>query len=259
MSSSVKSRGFTPRAGKRRIIAADAFHEAAGRWCSMNSTGRAADPRPVMVTEAEIVAFGEPDDIPQWFHTDPVRAAEGRWGGLIASGWHTCAIGMRLVVDGVLRGSQLFGSPGLDHVKWLAPVRPGDALTMHADVLDARMLRAQCCVGHPALAVAYREPGRRRRARSGCDEPVRPCAAPRRALAPNGCRHAMNDVRNSELDVWPRGAGTSGFRSRPTPARRCTGASSSASSTTATGATSASRPRSRTPATSSAPSSASAR
>ena len=92
---------------------------------------------PVTVTEAEIVAFANAYD-PQWFHTDPVRAAEGRWGGLIASGWHTCAIAMRLVVDGVLRGSESFGSPGLEYVKWLAPVRPGDALTMHADVLDAR-------------------------------------------------------------------------------------------------------------------------
>ena len=92
---------------------------------------------PARVTEAEIVAFANAYD-PQWFHTDAVRAAEGRWGGLIASGWHTCAIGMRLVVDNVLRGSESFGSPGLEYVKWLAPVRPGDALTMHAEVLDVR-------------------------------------------------------------------------------------------------------------------------
>ena len=102
---------------------------------------------PVTVTEAEIVAFANAYD-PQWFHTDPVRAAEGRWGGLIASGWHTCAIAMRLVVDGVLRGSESFGSPGLEYVKWLAPVRPGDALTMHAEVLDAR-----CSERNPALGI----------------------------------------------------------------------------------------------------------
>ena len=92
---------------------------------------------PASVTEAEIVAFATAYD-PQWFHMDAARAAEGRWRGLIASGWHTCAIGMRLVVDNVLRGSESFGSPGLEYVKWLAPVRPGDALTMHADVLDVR-------------------------------------------------------------------------------------------------------------------------
>ena len=92
---------------------------------------------PASVTEAEIIAFANAYD-PQWFHTDATRAANGRWRGLIASGWHTCAIGMRLVVDNVLRGSESFGSPGLEYVKWLAPVRPGDALTMHADVLDVR-------------------------------------------------------------------------------------------------------------------------
>ena len=92
---------------------------------------------PASVTEAEIIAFANAYD-PQWFHTDAARAANGRWRGLIASGWHTCAIGMRLVVDNVLRGSESFGSPGLEYVKWLAPVRPGDALTMHADVLDVR-------------------------------------------------------------------------------------------------------------------------
>jgi len=92
---------------------------------------------PAIVTEAEIVAFATAYD-PQWFHTDAARAVEGRWRGLIASGWHTCAIGMRLVVDNVLRGSESYGSPGLEYVKWLAPVRPGDALMMHADVLDVR-------------------------------------------------------------------------------------------------------------------------
>jgi len=101
---------------------------------------------PVTVTEAEIVAFANAYD-PQWFHMDPVRAAEGRWGGLIASGWHTCAIAMRLVVDGVLRDSESFGSPGLEYVKWLAPVRPGDALTMHADVLDARHSERNAALG----------------------------------------------------------------------------------------------------------------
>ena len=101
---------------------------------------------PATVTEAEIVTFASAYD-PQWFHTDPARAAEGRWGGLIASGWHTCAIGMRLVVDGVLRGSESFGSPGLEYVKWLAPVRPGDALTMHAHVLEVRRSERNASLG----------------------------------------------------------------------------------------------------------------
>jgi acyl dehydratase len=91
----------------------------------------------VTVTEAEILAFANAYD-PQWFHADVDRARAGRWNGLIASGWHTCAVAMRLVVDGALRGSESFGSPGLEYLKWLTPVRPGDALTVHAEVLDAR-------------------------------------------------------------------------------------------------------------------------
>jgi acyl dehydratase len=66
------------------------------------------------------------------------RASDGRWGGLIASGWQTCGVAMRLVVDHVLSGSESFGSPGLEYLKWPAPVRAGDALTLRAEVLDAR-------------------------------------------------------------------------------------------------------------------------
>ena len=102
---------------------------------------------PATVSEADIVAFSRAYD-PQWFHTDRQRAVAGRWNGLIASGWHTCCIAMRLAVNGALKGSETFGSPGLEYLKWLAPVRPGDALTLHADVLDAR--RAE---GKPRLGV----------------------------------------------------------------------------------------------------------
>ena len=92
---------------------------------------------PVRLTEDEILAFAREYD-PQWFHTDPVRAKAGRWDGLIASGWQTGAIAMRLVVENVLAGSETFGSPGLEYLKWLAPVRLNDALTLRIEVLDAR-------------------------------------------------------------------------------------------------------------------------
>ena len=92
---------------------------------------------PATISEAEILAFASSYD-PQLFHADVERARAGRWKGLSASGWHTCSIAMRLVVDGALRGSESFGSPGLEYLKWLAPVRPGDALTVHAEVLDVR-------------------------------------------------------------------------------------------------------------------------
>lgn len=97
---------------------------------------------PLQVTEAEILEFARKFD-PQWFHTDVQRAAEGRWGGLIASGWHTCALAMRMAVDAILHDSESFGSPGLGEVSWRVPVRPGDTLTLHARVQGAHVpLRA---------------------------------------------------------------------------------------------------------------------
>lgn len=101
---------------------------------------------PASVSEAEIVAFAREYD-PQWFHTDTERAKNGRWNGLIASGWQTCGIAMRLVVEGALRGSESFGSPGLDYLKWLAPVRPGDAICVVCDVMEARRSERQPTLG----------------------------------------------------------------------------------------------------------------
>jgi len=101
---------------------------------------------PAAITEAEILAFARDYD-PQWFHVDAQRAREGRWKGLIASGWQTCGIAMRLAVDGILAGSETFGSPGLEYLTWLAPVRPGDALTLHAEVLEARRSARQPTLG----------------------------------------------------------------------------------------------------------------
>jgi acyl dehydratase len=101
---------------------------------------------PATLTEDEVVAFARAYD-PQWFHVDPARAASGRWQGLIASGWQTCGVAMRLAVDHFLAGSESFGSPGLEYLKWLQPVRPGDALTLHVDVLDARHSERQPALG----------------------------------------------------------------------------------------------------------------
>jgi acyl dehydratase len=82
------------------------------------------------VDEAEIVAFARAYD-PQPFHVDPAAAAHSIYGGVIASGWHTCSMMMRMVVDGLLNQSSGMGSPGLDGVRWLAPVRAGDTLNVH--------------------------------------------------------------------------------------------------------------------------------
>ena len=90
---------------------------------------------PATVDEVGILAFAREYD-PQWFHVDPSRARQGVWNGLIASGWQTCGIIMRLMCDGYLLESACMGSPGLDEVKWLKPVRPGDALRLRATALE---------------------------------------------------------------------------------------------------------------------------
>ena len=88
------------------------------------------------VTESEIVAFAREWD-PQPFHTDPEAAKESVFGGLIASGWQTGAMWMRMYVDTML-GSAARGSPGIEELRWLAPVRPGDTLSGRLTVLEAR-------------------------------------------------------------------------------------------------------------------------
>jgi acyl dehydratase len=100
-------------------------------------TGQQIEAGPYLVSQDEIIEFAEQYD-PQWFHTDPAGAAEGSFEGLIASGWHSCGIAMRLAVDKVLQGSESFASPGLRYLKWLAPVRPGDSLWLQLTVLDTR-------------------------------------------------------------------------------------------------------------------------
>jgi len=89
------------------------------------------------VTEADIIAFAREWD-PQPFHTDPEAAAESAFGGLIASGWHTGAMWMRLYVDSLLGGPASQGSPGIEELRWLAPVRPGDTLHGRLTVLETR-------------------------------------------------------------------------------------------------------------------------
>jgi acyl dehydratase len=88
---------------------------------------------PVTITEDDIIRFGRKFD-PQIFHTDPKGASETVFGGLIASGWHTCSLFMRLFVEHYLPVKASLGSPGVDELRWLKPVRPGDALTLRITV-----------------------------------------------------------------------------------------------------------------------------
>ncbi len=100
-------------------------------------TGQVIEAGPFVLTETELLSFANAWD-PQWFHTDADAALTGPFQGLIASGWQTCAIAMRLVVDRALKGSESFASPGLAYVKWPNPVRAGDRLSLRATVIEAR-------------------------------------------------------------------------------------------------------------------------
>ena len=96
----------------------------------------------VPVTEAEIVEFARRFD-PQYIHVDLKRAAQGPFGGLIASGWHTAAMMMRLIVDNFLPKRASLGSPGIDELRWLRPVRPGDVLSVKLSILEATRSRSK--------------------------------------------------------------------------------------------------------------------
>lgn len=89
------------------------------------------------MTEAEILAFAKKYD-PQPFHTDPEAARQSIFGGLIASGWHSCAVMMRMSVEQMRREEMAgVGSPGIDSCRWLRPVRPGDILTVRTEILES--------------------------------------------------------------------------------------------------------------------------
>jgi acyl dehydratase len=88
-------------------------------------------------TEAEIITFARQFD-PQPFHVDPEAAKHSFFKGLIASGWHTCSVAMRLMVDKYVARSASLGSPGLDNIRWLAPVRAGDTITYRRTIIAVR-------------------------------------------------------------------------------------------------------------------------
>ncbi len=101
---------------------------------------------PVVVTREEMLEFAHVYD-PQFFHVDQAAAEQSRWGGLIGSGWLTCAIAMRMVCDVALKNSESFGSPGLERLRWPNPVRPGDALRLEATVDSKRVSSSRSDLG----------------------------------------------------------------------------------------------------------------
>jgi acyl dehydratase len=96
----------------------------------------------ITVTESEIIEFARQFD-PQYFHVHPEKAVESRFGGIIASGWHTAGLAMRLYVDHFLSHVASLASPGVDDLRWPNPVRPGDTLRIRVAILEARLSRSK--------------------------------------------------------------------------------------------------------------------
>jgi len=90
----------------------------------------------------EIVAFAREFD-PQPFHLDEAAAARSHFGGLVASGWHTASVAMRLFVDGMVGEIASMGSPGVDELRWLAPLRPGDTVSLQTEIVAVEPSRSR--------------------------------------------------------------------------------------------------------------------
>lgn len=106
----------------------------------------------VAVSEADIIAFAWQFD-PQPFHVNPEAAARSPFGGLIASGWHTCALMMRMMTDHFIPPQASLGSPGLDEIRWTKPVRPGDCLRVRLTVTGCRRSENRTGIGTVDQAV----------------------------------------------------------------------------------------------------------
>jgi acyl dehydratase len=101
---------------------------------------------PRRVTREEMLAFAAEFD-PQPMHLDEGAASRSMLEGLSGSGWHLCSIMMRMMVDGFIGRSASLGSPGVNEVRWLAPLRPGDDITLDIDVVEARLSRSRPATG----------------------------------------------------------------------------------------------------------------
>ena len=108
--------------------------------------GQVRDLGSITPTREEIIAFATQFD-PQPFHLDDEAAQASVFGALCASGWHTCAMAMRLMVLHFLNGTSSMGSPGLENIKWMKPVFPGDTLRLQSTTTDVRPMNKRPDVG----------------------------------------------------------------------------------------------------------------
>jgi acyl dehydratase len=101
---------------------------------------------PVLLREEESISFAQQYDT-QWFHVDAARSRDGPWGGLIGSGWLTCALAMQLVSRELLVDSDSYASPGLAYLRWPNPTMPGDRLALTVLVLESRRSESKPWLG----------------------------------------------------------------------------------------------------------------
>lgn len=112
------------------------------RYLEDYATGTVYEFGSIAVSEDDVIAFAQRFD-PQPFHIDPHAAKQSIFGGLIASGWHTASLTMRLLVDHAISRDASLGSPGIDELRWLKPVRPGDTLSVRVTILGVKRSKAQ--------------------------------------------------------------------------------------------------------------------
>jgi acyl dehydratase len=120
-------------------------------WLEDFTVGRVFTTRGCTLSEAQILDFAWQHD-PQPFHIDVVAAAESPYGGIIASGFQTLLVAFRLFYQEKVINAASMGSPGMDEVRWVAPVRPGDTIRVRAEVLDIRPSRSRPDRGTALLA-----------------------------------------------------------------------------------------------------------
>lgn len=121
-------------------------HPAIRYWWEDFPVGSVREFGAATLTREAVIAFARDFD-PQPFHLDDAAAEASLFGRLSASGWHTCALAMRMMCDAYLLESSSLGSPGVDHLRWLKPVFPGDTLRMRMEVLEARPMNSRPDVG----------------------------------------------------------------------------------------------------------------
>jgi acyl dehydratase len=134
--------GATGLGATRTLSAADFAVGIEDRYFEDYQAGAVYEYGYASVTEAEILAFARQFD-PQPIHVDPAYAASGPFGGLIASGWHTAGILMRLFADHFLSRVASLASPGIDELRWATPLRPGDTLRLRTTIVEARASRSR--------------------------------------------------------------------------------------------------------------------